>query len=76
MQDYDIIFPKGNETKLIEMAKKLGYKKLYIVYPLENYFGAKKEIASWNCPDIAAKQHRHCNFSAKHKSEFHNKRFL
>jgi len=49
MQDYDIIFPRGNETKLIEMAKRLGWEKLYLVYALDECLAAKKEKNEWDC---------------------------
>lgn len=31
----DIVFPKGNEQQFIDMAKRVGYDELCMVYPLE-----------------------------------------
>lgn len=45
----DIVFPQKNEKELLNMAKELGFQKLYFVYdlknyPIENYIGADKII--------------------------------
>ncbi len=39
----DIVFPKDNEKKLINMAIKLNYSKLYLVYEYKEDFIKKKE---------------------------------
>ncbi len=38
----DIVFPDNNEDEFIEMALKLGYSSLYLIYSVENF--NKREI--------------------------------
>ncbi|MBR9700601.1 hypothetical protein GOV11_01925 [Candidatus Woesearchaeota archaeon] len=33
---FDLVFPKGNETKLVEMAKELGFTELMLCYSLSD----------------------------------------
>ena len=37
----DIIIPKNNEDEFIELAARLGYKKLHFLYNFDDYYKGK-----------------------------------
>ncbi|MBI2653003.1 hypothetical protein HYX00_06055 [Candidatus Woesearchaeota archaeon] len=48
----DIILPRNNEEKFIEIASKLGYKKLYFLYDFDNFNqeNTQKNLTSFENP--------------------------
>lgn len=52
----DIIFPKDNEKKIINMAIRLGYSSLYLIYDFkEDFNNIKKKIEKLQDKDINIK---------------------
>lgn len=40
---FDLVFPSGNEPALVEMAKRLGFDKLFLCYPLDDPLIAQRK---------------------------------
>ena len=48
----EIVFPKNNEEEFLEIASKLGIKKIIFIYNLENFKKENEKLKSLNQKDI------------------------
>lgn len=49
----DLVFPKGNEKKMLAMAKRLGVQRLFLCYSLSDARRMKEEVANMSGKGLA-----------------------